>query len=199
MTYTNEIIQNYFRLMREKLSPKRYNHSVGVAHMSANLAYVWDVPADKALVAGILHDNAKEIDDDTLIEMCEYSNVPLTSFERKNTGLIHPKYGAYLAGIMYDINDDDVINAIRNHTVGRINMSRLEQIVFCADFLEPSRTQKCEPSLDELRKLAFTDIDMVTVAILQNVHDYLMSRPETIDPTSLKVLEFYKAKIAARS
>ncbi len=195
MSYTNEQINNYFRLMQDKLSPKRYMHSVGVAYLSASLAYVYGVPGDKALVAGILHDNAKEIDNNTLIELCDYDKVRLTDAERRNPGLIHPRYGAYLAKALYDIEDEDIINAISNHTVGRENMSRLEQIVFCADFLEPMRTQKTEPSLDRLRALAFKDIDLATVLILMNVNSYIKTRPESIDPQSIVTMEFYKKKV----
>lgn len=194
MTYTNESIKKYLSLMKECLSEKRYIHSLGVAYMSASLGYVYDVPQDKALVAGILHDCAKETDGSTLIKLCDENHVVLTEAERSNTSLIHSKYGAYLAKNLYGIDDKDIINAIANHTVGRENMSRLEQIVFCADFLEPMRTQKCSPSLDELRKLIYTDIDLTTVIILENVIDYLKKNEALIDPASIKTLEYYKSK-----
>lgn len=195
MTYTNEQIVNYFKIMQQTLSPRRYTHSLGVAYLSASLGYVYGVPQDKALVAGILHDNAKEIPGEKLITLCDECGVMLSCAERMNTSLIHPRYGAYLAKHKYGIEDEDIINAISNHTIGRENMSYLEQIVFCADFLEPMRMINSEPSLDKLRALAFKDINLTTVLILENVVSYIKTRPESIDQASLLTLEYYKQKV----
>ena len=72
--------------------------------------------------------------------------------------LLHAKAGAILARDEYDIEDEDILNAIRFHTVGRPNMSLLEKIVFVADYIEPLR--KPLPNIDKIREAAFEDIDL---------------------------------------
>ena len=43
--------------------------------------------------------------------------------------------GAIVAKDEYGIEDEDILNAIRFHTVGRPNMSLLEKIIYIADFI----------------------------------------------------------------
>ncbi len=197
-TFTKEDIRDFFDKMQHTLSPDRFMHSVGVAYMSSCLAYSYGVPSDKALVAGLLHDCAKEIEKNEMERLCDENCVPLTDIERRIKALIHARYGAYLVKHLYGIEDTDIINAVDNHTVGRPGMSRLEQIVFCADFLEPDRKYHCEPSLDELRKLIFTDIDKTTVLILENQMDYFKEKPRDIDPRSMETLEYYRNVLRKR-
>ncbi len=139
MNYTIRTIYRYINEIKDILSEKRFNHSLGVAEVSRELAEIYSVPVDKAIVAGVLHDVAKEIEGTELIRLCNECGVELKPVEIENTALIHSKYGAYLAKNRFDIEDEDILNAIKNHTVGRPSMSRLEEIVFAADYIEPGR------------------------------------------------------------
>ena len=90
------------------------------------------------------------------------------------------KVGGFLAMDEYHVQDMDVINAIVNHTTGRPNMSRLEKIIFIADYIEPGRKQA--PNLKEIRKLAFMDLDQALLKILKDTLDYLKDAGGEIDP-----------------
>lgn len=185
--------------MKNTLSTYRYMHSVGVAFMSADLAAVYGVDKESALVAGILHDCAKEVaKGPEIVRICDECGVALSDIERRATSLVHARLGAYYVRHKYGIEDIDIINAVDNHTVGRPAMSRLEQIVFCADFLEPSRSYACNPCLDELRRIIFVDIDMATYLILDNQISFFKEKPRDIDEKTFATYNFYKDIIEHR-
>ncbi len=191
--FTPDFIQSCMKDVQSTLSTFRFQHSVGVAYMSASLAMVYGVAVDRATVAGLLHDCAKELPDKEQEALCDAHNMPLTASERRMTQLIHGKAGAVLVREKYGITDVDFLNAIINHTVGRPAMTRLEQIVFCADFLEPQRDFKnMEPPLRELRSLVFRDIDKATAEILKATIDFLRIKGREIDSSTLKTYDYYK-------
>ena len=88
------------------------------------------------------------------------------------------------------VNDMDIINAILNHTTGKPAMTRLEKIIFVADYIEPRRNKA--PNLDKIRKLAFEDLDRATCVILKSTLNYLKTREEAIDEMTLRAYEFYE-------
>ena len=73
--------------------------------------------------------------------------------EQKNPSLLHAKLGVYYAKHRYEIDDEQILAAIRWHTTGRPEMTLLEKIVFLADYIEPNR--KLIPGLTQIRQIAF--------------------------------------------
>lgn len=82
---------------------------------------------NKAKIAGLLHDCAKCIDDDEKLKECIKYHIEVTEYEKKSKSLLHAKLGAYYAKSKYNIDDTDIINAIKYHTTGRPNMSLIEK------------------------------------------------------------------------
>ena len=54
----------------------------------------------------------------------------------------------------------EIENAIRWHTTGKPDMTTLEKVLYMADYIEPSRDFD---GVDELRRLAYTDLDAAMV------------------------------------
>ena len=135
------------------LGQKRLLHTLNVGLLSARYASVYDKSlTDKALIAGQLHDCAKELDIDLQREMAEsYTGDVFTGNK-----LLHSPAGAVLARDEFGVDDPDILDAITYHTTGRGGMSLLERIVYLADKLEPSRTYA---DLETERELAYRDID----------------------------------------
>lgn len=177
------------KAMEKTLDPKRYEHTLGVEYTAAALAMCHDVSIKDAQLAGILHDCAKCMSDEKKLALCEKHNISVNEAERKNPSLLHAKVGSFLAMEEYGVTDQDVIHAILNHTTGRPNMSPLEKIIFIADYIEPGRTKAAR--LDEIRKLAFVDLDRTLVWILKDTLDYLKTLDEEIDPMTQKTYDFY--------
>jgi len=181
------------KAMEKTLDPKRYEHTLGVEYTAAALAMCHDVSIKDAQLAGILHDCAKCMSDEKKLALCEKHNVSVNEAERKNPSLLHAKVGSFLAMEEYGVTDQDVIHAILNHTTGRPNMSPLEKIIFIADYIEPGRNKAAR--LDEIRKLAFVDLDRTLVWILKDTLDYLKTLDEEIDPMTQKTYDFYARTI----
>ena len=178
------------KLMKE-LDEDRYRHTQGVMYTSAALAMRYGADLKKALLAGLLHDCAKCIPGHTKIRMCEKYNLEISEIERKNPSLLHAKLGAYLAKDKYDIEDEEILMAIRSHTTGRPGMSLLEKIVYIADYIEPMRYKASR--LPEIRKLAFEDLDECMYEILKDTLEYLEEdSADDIEPTSKEAYIYYK-------
>ena len=168
---------------------KRYQHTLGVAYTATSLAMRYEVSLKNAEIAGLLHDCAKCMEDDKKIAFCEKHNIHFSEIERKNPYLLHAKVGSFMAMETYHITDSDIINAILNHTTGRPGMSTLEKIIFVADYIEPNRKQA--PNLDQIRKLAFVDLDQALLWILKDTLRYLNSIDGEIDPMTQKTYDYY--------
>lgn len=187
----NSDIANIRKEMETVLSSKRYAHTLGVAYTAAALAMAHGEPMEDAMIAGLLHDCAKSMHGSELVAICEKARLNVTTVERSNpTALLHAKAGAYLAQHKYGVNDDNILNAIRYHTTGRPDMSRLEKILYIADYIEPNRKQLAE--LDMIRRIAFQDLDWTMEKILANTLAYLRTTDGQLDDMTIKTYNFYK-------
>lgn len=180
----------YKKTLQKKLDSDRYEHTIGVAYTAASLAMRYKYDINKALIAGLLHDNAKCIPYEKKLQMCDKYNIHLSDVERENPALLHAKLGAFMAMHKYKINDKEIISAILYHTTGRPDMLLLEKIIYVADYIEPMRYKARR--LDEIRELAFKDIDAALLTILEDTLEYLKSINGNIDPLTQKTYKFYK-------
>ena len=178
------------RAMEMVQDAKRFEHTLGVEYTAAALAMRYGCDIVNAQVAGLLHDCAKCLSDERRIAICEKNHIPITALEKRNPFLLHAKVGAYLAKKKYGVKDPDILNAIRNHTTGRQGMSLLEKIVFIADYIEPGR--KHAPNLEEVRRLAFTDLDAALLKILGDTLNYLKTSGGDIDPMTEQTWRYYE-------
>ncbi len=177
--------------MESILSSKRYTHTLGVAYTAAALAMAHGEDMEKAMTAGLLHDCAKSMHGSELVAICEKAHLNVTAVERGNpTALLHAKAGAYLAERKYGVSNMDILNAIRYHTTGRPDMSRLEKILYIADYIEPGRKQLAE--LEMIRRLAFQDLDWTMEKILANTLAYLRTTDNQVDDMTSRTYEYYK-------
>ncbi len=174
------------------LSPKRFEHTQGVANESRKLAEIYGVDVNKAYLAGLLHDCAKDYSGKDKLRMCEKLGVELDSIMINQSDLTHSFLGAVLAKDMFGIDDEDILNAIRYHTTGRAGMSTLEKIVYLADFFEPSRTYF--DGMNEIKELAYKDLDKAVAFSLEHTINYNKKKERLIHPLSLEALEYYKTK-----
>ena len=133
---TTDYILNW---LSENLSEKRYKHSLGAALCAQKLAKIYNQDENKAYLAGLVHDCAKNQDDFKLMEIIK--NEIKTGFlnsELKNPKTYHAIVGAHFVKEIFEINDNEIINAVRNHTIGSINMTLFDKIIFLADKIEPN-------------------------------------------------------------
>lgn len=186
--------------MEKILEPKRYEHTLSVAYTAANLAAVYGADAEKALIAGILHDCAKCMSHKKQVALCEKYHMQLSQMEKEaESPLLHAKAGSVLAKNEYDIEDADILNAISFHTTGRPQMSMLEKIIYIADYIEPGRRHMkrfgegaAMERLKQIRQMAYRDLDETLRNILSDTLDYLQSKGSKVDPMTQTTYEYYK-------
>lgn len=176
--------------LKDELKPSRFEHTIGVAYTATALAMRYEVSIHDAELAGLLHDCAKCMSDDKLYKICVNHNIILTDAEIENPSLLHAKAGAVVAKKDYDIDDEGILNAVRYHTTGRPAMTMLEKIIFTADYIEPGRTK--QKRLNEIRKMAFIDIDACIYMISADTLEYLKQNNAIIDKNTEAICRYYR-------
>lgn len=176
--------------VKKKVNAKRYVHTLGVAYTASSLAMCHGADVEAARVAGLLHDYAKCLSDEKMLEKCKKHGLAISAMEKKNPYLLHGKLAAWYAEHKFEITDRDILMAITYHTTGREQMCLLEKIVFVADFIEPNR--KMLKNLPMIRKASFADIDEAVYLILRDTLGYLSNTlHKDIDEHTRKAYEWY--------
>ena len=185
-------IDEILDFLKKKQSEKRFHHTLGVAYTATALAMCHGEDLKSAEIAGLLHDVAKPLSDEEELDFCKDNNLEISEIEKRNPFLLHGKIGSFMAEEKFGIDDKNILNAICNHTTGRPGMSLLEKIIYIADYIEPSR--KIQPNLDEIRKLAFRNIDKALIWILKDTLEYLENKGGAIDPMTQRTYDYYCLK-----
>jgi len=153
LLYDPEIKKKY---LKEHLSAKRYTHSLNVAAECRKLAEKYGEDPNKAYFAGLLHDICKELPADEQKILADNDVFTVCREELDTRSLWHAVAGAYFIKTQFGIEDIDILNAVRFHTVGRAGMSLLEEIVYMGDLISADRDYK---DVDRMRKLAYTNLN----------------------------------------
>ncbi len=161
------------------LKKTRFDHVMGVLNVAVELAEVHGVSKEKAETAALFHDYAKNFSDEEMLTHIENENLyddNLSVCDSLN--LYHGIVGARIAEKEYGIDDSDILNAIINHTFGRVGMSKLEKIIYLSDMMEASRNFE---GVEEIRKIAFLDLDKAMIVAIDKTLIYLIGRGEAIN------------------
>ena len=156
----------------------------GKTDLAVKLAKIHGADVKKAEIAGLLHDNAKRLDNQ--VERSKELLAETDEIELRNPVLLHAKLGAETVKCFFGICDREIIEAIKWHTVGKKDMSLLEKIVFVADLVEENRTY---PDAAPLRKLAYEDIDKALTGCVRATIEVNKKRGCEIHPNAYKILE----------
>ena len=177
------IISTYKEYLKAHLSKKRYNHSLNVAESAVELARLYGEDESKAQIAGLLHDVAKELPIEKQLEYVLNSTLDVDEVETKAHALYHAIAGAEIVKNDFGIDDEDIILAIRYHTVASVDMSRLAAIVYLADLISADRDYK---DVKRMRKLAENGLERAMLEALKfSITDSVM-KGNTIPLSTLK-------------
>ena len=141
MELTKKNIENIKTWLKNNLDEERYKHTIGVASCAEELALKYDLNPKKAYIAGLMHDCAKCFSKD--VSKSYFDKVDILEEEKINYKTWHAPIGAFIAKTEFGIDDDEILSAIRWHTLGKINMTLFEKIIFLADKIE-TETRDCE-------------------------------------------------------
>ncbi|MEK5173369.1 bis(5'-nucleosyl)-tetraphosphatase (symmetrical) YqeK [Heyndrickxia sp. FSL W8-0496] len=165
-------------IVAKQLTEKRYTHTLGVMETAIDLAKLYEADEKKAELAAIFHDYAKfrPLEEMKKIIIEQKFDPFLLQY---NPELWHAPVGAYLIQEEVGIKDVEIINAVRYHTSGRMNMTLLEKIIYLADYIEPGRQF---PGVEEARKLAKKDLDEALIYSVKNTIIFLMNKNQAVYP-----------------
>ncbi|OPJ59077.1 bis(5'-nucleosyl)-tetraphosphatase (symmetrical) YqeK [Clostridium chromiireducens] len=174
--------------LKTNLMEKRYTHILGVADTAKKLAKLNGISEEKAEIAGLAHDVAKNLKVDTMKEIMEKNNIILSEVEQNNANLWHSIIADIVAKDKLGIGDEEILDAVRWHTTGKEDMSTLTKIIYIADMIEPSR--KFE-GVEDIRKLTFEDLDRGVYYGLTCSIEFLLTRNLLIDENTMKARNYF--------
>ena len=188
MKFSKEKIDFLRRKIGERLSEKRYRHTLGVEKTAVFIGEkCLPNKLDELRVAALLHDVSKEYSEAEQFEIIKKHNVPITDEDIASPALWHSITAPYV--VLRDFSefaDRDVLSAVANHTVGSPDMSVFDEIIMLADYIEPGRPyQMCidvrKGFLDLLDKATTKEecvhaLHVACVAALNNTISEFVSR-----------------------
>ena len=184
--YKNLPMEELEQVVVSLLNPNRVKHVLGCRDTAADLAKVWGTDVTDAARAGLLHDITKALDGPLQLTLCaEYGKV-LDEFSENNPKTLHALTGSLVAERIFGENEA-VVSAIESHTTGKAAMNTLEKIIYVADYMEPNRNF---PGVEELRRLAYTDLDGALKLGLEMTLSVLKEQKRQISPASSEALAY---------
>ena len=170
-----ENIEKIKKDLKQVLSERRYEHSIGVMNMAEEFAKIYKVDIETAKIAGLLHDNAKEMTKEEMLKYVEENNIEITEFEKLNVPILHGKIGADIAKKKYGVSEQ-IAKAIEYHTT---------TIIYVSDKVELTRKSE-KFDIESERKLATIDLDKAVLLIINNTTKYLIDNNKMIATESIE-------------
>ena len=181
----------YIKLLKSTLSKKRFIHSINVASMCLALAKKHGADAEKAYLAGLLHDIKKEEMPNAMKSQAILSKMDVSDEELYTPALWHGPAAAYHISKNLGIKDAEILNAVRYHTAGRADMSDIEKIVYLGDLTSADRSYK---DVEKYREMSFENLDNAMFFALKYSIGETLEKGGFIPPCTITGYNFY-AKI----
>ncbi|MDE6412862.1 MAG: bis(5'-nucleosyl)-tetraphosphatase (symmetrical) YqeK [Eubacterium sp.] len=185
----------FIRVIKDRLSDKRFQHSLNVAASAKELARKFGADEEKAYTAGILHDIMKEENIDIQREYMKKNGEDKRELEFPNHLVYHQMSGAAYCRLELGIDDEDILSAIRYHTTGRSGMTLLEKVVYTADFISADRSY---PDVAVMREKAKQSLEDAMLYSLRYTISDLTKRAKPIHIDTVEcyndILENFKEK-----
>ena len=172
----------YKSLLKQRLKQSRYEHSLCVADEAVRLAKMYGGNQEKCYIAGLLHDIMKNAPDEEHLKIFSQFGIILSDIEKNAKKLWHAMSGALYMEYLLDINDREIIDAVRYHTTARAEMTLLDKLLYIADFTSADRDYD---DVDVMRSLADKDLNAaLKYALSYSIID-LVKKEKPVHPDTL--------------
>ncbi|MBE6950081.1 MAG: nicotinate (nicotinamide) nucleotide adenylyltransferase [Ruminococcaceae bacterium] len=168
------------------LNPNRVAHVLGCRDAAMELARLYGENEVDAARAGLLHDITKAIDGPLQLTLCAEYGMILDTFSKAYPKTLHALTGSLVAQRIFGENEN-VVSAICHHTTGRANMTKIEKIIYIADYIEVNRDF---PGVEEMRAMAYTDLDKAVLMGLQSAVAHVKRQGQGLAPATLEAVEY---------
>ncbi len=173
--------------LKNNIKEKRLKHCLRVKDTAEKLAKIYNVDKDKAAIAGLMHDLAKEKTSDEVITLCKKEGYNVDPIVGSNLNTLHGAASAIIARDLMGVTDEDTLNAMAYHTIGRKNMSTLEKVIYLADYIEPFRDFD---GVEQLRILAQESLDEAMLKAFDNTIKFVISKGELVHIGTIEARNF---------
>ena len=177
-------------MVRRTLSPKRFQHTMNVKNLAVRMAQHYGVDTEKAALAAVLHDSAKELPRTELLQIMQDNAIIKKGTQNRPEPVWHGICAAILAKTQWNVQDEEILSAIACHTTGKENMSKLDKILFLADMTSAERDY---PGVEELRSLEMRNLDKAMIQALKMTISFVEQKNAIADPESAKALAWLQA------
>ena len=168
------------------LSRSRLEHSLSTALICIELCSRFDIDENKGKIAGIAHDISRETPVDNNLISSIMDDYLISDQEKLNPVLLHGRIGASMLRQNFNLNDTEILQAVRWHTTGHPDMGKLGQILFIADYIEPGRKHITNSIRASIMKMKLNDM---TLKVLNDQTAYLRDRGYRISESSMLLFE----------
>lgn len=169
--------------LAKMLSPKKFKHSINVMDTSARLAEKYGEDIEKAALAGLVHDCAKNQKPDTVFALCDKYGIIVDDIMKKEPELLHGLVGSHLAQELFGIDCPRVLAAVADHTMGRPGMDKLCSIVFIADYIEEGRDF---PGVEKVREAAKESLEKAILAGVDSTIAHVLKKGGLLHPRTVE-------------
>lgn len=177
-------------MVRRTLSPKRFQHTMNVKKLAVRMAQHYGVNTEKAALAAVLHDSAKELPRTELLQIMQDNAIIKKGTQNRPEPVWHGICAAILAKTQWNVQDEEILSAIACHTTGKENMSKLDKILFLADMTSAERDY---PGVEKLRSLEMQNLDKAMIQALKMTISFVEQKNAIADPESAKALAWLQA------
>lgn len=184
--YTTDSRGQLLAKISEQLKPARFAHVQRVEKTAIQLAKQYGVEVEKASIAGLVHDYAKQRPDEDFIAAIHHYQLD-SDLVNWNNAIWHGVVGAELIKAELGIDDEDILNAVRYHTTGNRYMTKLAQIIYMADYIEPARDFD---GVEKARLLTSQSLELAVAYQTKHTLLYLLENNQRVYP---KTIETYNA------
>ncbi|HFH9920977.1 TPA: bis(5'-nucleosyl)-tetraphosphatase (symmetrical) YqeK [Streptococcus suis] len=175
--------------IRVAMKPARFQHVLGVEEVALALADQYGCDPKKASLAALLHDYAKEVEDQVFLDLIAKYDLDRDLLNWDNN-IWHGVVGAYKIAEDFGLKDEEIFQAIQRHTVGAGQMTLLDKVLYVADYIEPNREF---PGVDEARRIARESLDKAVAYETAQTISYLAKKGIPIYPQTLETYNGYVA------
>lgn len=171
--------------LEERLKRTRFHHTLRVTDMAMKIASACGESVEKAEIAGLFHDLAKNLSHDELIDYIEKHHLEVDDLVLRNLHLAHGMVAADIARREYHLHDAEILEAIAYHTIGKSGLCKLSKIIFVADYVEPERAFS---GVEEIRAVAESgQLDKALLMSIESQMTFLLKGHHELHTNALEM------------
>lgn len=180
------------KFLKDNLIENRYKHTLGVVEAAEKLAIINNIDVNRAKLAALVHDCAKNMPKSDMYEFLYNHNIKLDKVEEKSPQILHGKVGAIIAKEKMGIMDEEVLSAVAYHTTGKENMTVLEKVIYIADYIEKNRSYE---GVEKLREETFKNLDKGVIMGLSQTIKFVIDNNGLIHENTIKARNYLISEI----